>query len=301
MARVFRHPEVEDYFHSLDYLRPAEQVALRAGELYESGQMFVLENAEIDCDRSFLSAINLSNEAIFKKLKSISLVDRYINAPRSPAFDEIIRQHFNGDVGRFSYFTEQITTVNAQVAAMVKRLFPSYVVIRPSITWRMTETFNENLHVDVYDKDLPDHHIRMFVNLDIVPRIWHTSHTLETMLTRHLDLLDDVFLRSNTAGRICHALNFALFKGFRGERCDNIPKHIAFFDPGEIWVVDSRKVSHQIFYGRKALSTEYSVEASSMLDKSKHYYNIVERYREARLGLPIANAQSSERDRRRLR
>lgn len=288
MAIIYRHPMVEDYFHSLDYSDSEQAVSARACSLYEAGQAFLLENVRVDCDRAFLSTLDLTDEKIFKKLKSVSLSDRYRREPH--AFDEIIAGHFGGDVGRFRYFTEQVAQTNSQVGAIVDRLFPQYDVIRPSITWRMTETINENLHIDVYNEDLPDHHIRVFVNLDVIPRIWHTSHTLETLLIRHLDLLSDKFLRTATPGRICHALNFAVFKGFEEAGREGCPKHIVFFEPGEVWAVDSRKVSHQIFYGRKALSTEYAVKVESMSDPSQHYYSVVERYRAARVASHSANA-----------
>lgn len=277
MARIFRHPSVEDYFHELDCNAEASSVAATAGRLYEAGQVIVLRNAKIDCDREFLSKLRLTNQSVFKKLKSIGLGDRYRKTPE--VFEDTIHTDFGGDDGMFKHFTQQVTSVNAQVSNLVRILFPKYSVVRPSITWRMTETVNENLHVDVYNEDLPNHHIRVFVNLDVVPRIWHTSHTLETLLERHLDLLDEQTVRGASAGRICHALNFAVFKGFEEAGREGSPKHIAFFEPGEVWAVDSRKVSHQIFYGRKALSTEYAVRADSMLDPSRHYFEIVERHR----------------------
>lgn len=283
MARIFRHPLVEDYFHELDCNSELPSVAAKAGQLYESGQVILLRNANIDCDRQFLSKLNLTDKEVFKKLKSISLCDSYSKNPKT--FKDTINRCFDNDEGKFKYFTQQVAAVNAQVADLIHILFPTYSIIRPSITWRMTETINENLHVDVYNDDLPDHHIRVFVNLDVVPRIWHTSHTLETLLEHHLDLLDEQAVHHASAGRICHALNFAIFKGFEEAGREGSPKHIVFFEPGEVWAVDSRKVSHQIFYGRKALSTEYSVRADSMLDPSQHYFAIVERYRSSWLAL----------------
>jgi hypothetical protein len=282
MAYIFRHPSVEDYFHVLDAAGTAAPLAEKAGRLYESGQVFLLQNTRIDCDRKFLSELALTDEKVFKKLKSVSIAERHARDPH--AFDDMIAQHFNGDAGRFKYFAEQVRSTNRQVAALIDRLFPRYKVLRPSITWRMTETINENLHVDVYNEDLPDHHVRLFVNLDVIPRIWHTSHTLETLLANHLGVLDEKFLRTATPGRICHALNFAVFKGFEEAGREGAPKHIIFFEPGDVWAVDSRKVSHQIFYGRKALSTEYAVKPESMLDPSTHYFKVVDRHRAARLG-----------------
>ena len=55
-------------------------------------------------------------------------------------------------------------------------------------------------------------------------------------------LFEDSLLKSTT-GLICHDLNFAVFKGFAEAGREGQPKHIVFFEPGEAWVVGSRKVS----------------------------------------------------------
>jgi hypothetical protein len=99
------------------------------------------------------------------------------------------------------------------------------------------------------------------------------------MLGEYLHLLDPDFVRSATAGRICRELNMAIFGGWELAGRDGRPRHIGFFEPGEIWLVDSRKVSHQIFYGRRAVSTEFAVDNASMDDPSTHYYAMVERHR----------------------
>lgn len=51
---------------------------------------------------------------------------------------------------------------------------------------------------------------------------------------------------------------------------------------GEVWMVDSRRISHQIFYGRRALSVDYIATPQSMSDPRKHYLAPVERYRRDR-------------------
>ena len=61
-----------------------------------------------------------------------------------------------------------------------------------------------------------------------------------------------------------------------------------YFDPGDIWIVDSRLISHQIFYGRRAISIDFFVEPASMLNSSKHYLALAKKYRSDRL----ANALS---------
>lgn len=283
MAQIFRHPEVEDYFHSLDFNQPIESLSHEAIRLYESAQVFLLKNANVDCDREFLSSLRFENTTAAKKFKSLDFEKRYLAFRKKKVdiefYRELLQSTFNGDYARMDYFAEQVGSINRQTSAIIDKLFGSYRIEKPSITWRLTETINENLHVDVYNEDFPEHHLRLFVNLDVVPRIWHTSHTLEHLLQTSLHLLDNNFLQTATPGRICHALNFAVFKGFPEAGREGMPKHIAFFDPGEIWCVDSRKISHQIFYGRKALSTEHAIQRASMTDSNAHYYEIVNRYR----------------------
>ena len=282
MARIFRHPDVEDYFHLLDLQEEPEALARKATALYESGRVIVLKDHRIDFDAGVLSGVRFDEQAT-KKFKSIAFLKHFrpLAAHEEPAepYRELLATAFRGDRRRMNAFAQQVGSINAQVDALLKRLFPGYRIERPSITWRLHETINENLHVDVYNEDQPMHHVRLFVNLDTAPRIWHTSHSLEHLLRNSLHLLDDEFVRTATPGRICHALNFAVFKGFEEAGREGQPKHIVFFEPGEVWAVDSRKVSHQIFFGRTALSTEHAIAESSMADPASHYYRLVERYR----------------------
>ncbi|MEO5861670.1 MAG: hypothetical protein ABIQ03_04320 [Burkholderiales bacterium] len=282
MAKIFRHPDVEDYFHFFDMEQEALALATKATELYESGQAFILKDFLLDFDKNFLASLEFDDDAT-KKFKSINFLKQFkqFTFPgASPnTYDDLLRNTFDGNKKRMNHFAEQVRSINNQIDSIIARLFPRYQIEKPSITWRLNETINENLHVDVYNEDLPNHHLRLFVNLDTVPRIWHTSHTLEHILKNSLHLLDEEFVRTSTPGRICHALNFAVFKGFEEAGREGLPKHIVFFDPGEVWIVDSRKVSHQIFYGRKALSVEHAIVNTSMKNPSLHYYEIVNRYR----------------------
>ena len=41
--------------------------------------------------------------------------------------------------------------------------------------------------------------------------------------------------------------------GTRKTWMDNQPRHRIAFDPGEVWLGESRLISHQIYYGERAL------------------------------------------------
>jgi hypothetical protein len=122
----------------------------------------------------------------------------------------------------------------------------------------------------------------MFVNLDVVPRIWHTSHSLEDLLERFGHVLTDHELATLGPSALMRLLNQRVYGGLSKAGQDGQPRHTAFFLPGEVWMVDSRRISHQIFYGRRALSLDYFATPESMNDPSKYYLLSVERYRSER-------------------
>jgi hypothetical protein len=274
--KIYKHPDVEDYFHMVDVNNLGHQ---NIYELYEGGKVIGVQNKKIDFDVDFFNQLKFNGDN-FKKIKSINFLNQIKSEKLGEEYKNIkksiLEDVFFGDLGKFTYFLRQMNNINEQVDGLIKDFFPKYMILKPSITWRLNETWNENLHFDVYREDIETHHLRVFVNLDSAPRIWHTSHSLESLLKNELTRLDRSFISQNTPGRICHTLNFEVFKGFEESGREGQPKHIIFFEPGDIWFVDSRKVSHQIFFGRKALSTEYVIHNDSMRDPKKHYLKIVD-------------------------
>ncbi|MDX2235649.1 MAG: hypothetical protein NW200_14215 [Hyphomonadaceae bacterium] len=288
--QLFPHEGVDNYFREVDGRALDREACNRIATQYEDGDAILLTHIRPDYDAAFLEALHWPADAILKKLKGAPLPEVHdavlrgkipqINpdAPRNSPHDQyqrLLTQVFNGDTGKLAYFIQQIASVNAFLENLGRTIFPKYKILKRSITWRMSDTINENLHIDVYNEDLPDHHLRFFVNLDTTWRIWHTSHRLDWLVRNHMHRLPADFLATATPGRICHRLNFDVFGGFEQAGREGMPKHIAFFGPGEVWLVDSRKVSHQIFFGRRAVSTELQVDVKTMLDPAKHYLNVV--------------------------
>jgi hypothetical protein len=294
MATIFRNKELEDYFIEVDCSDLSGVVPDDICRYYEVGQVILLSGFKVDFDKEFIASVNFPDTPkSLKKFPSHKFLElearesRYFglksllcSARHQPSLSgQVLQQVFQGNRQRFCYFKEQVRHVNNQILFLCQALFPMYERIHDSITWRFSETRNENMHVDIYTEDLPEHHLRLFVNMDTVPRLWNTSWTLEQMLQSHLDKLDPLFVQQATSGRICHDLNFQVFGRMRDAGRDGQPRHIAFFEPGEVWLVDSRKVSHQIVYGRRAISTDFAIVRQSMLDQDQHYYNVVDRFR----------------------
>jgi hypothetical protein len=294
--QLFPHIDVENYYREADASRLDRETCARIATDYEDGAAILLMHVKPDYDVAFFAGLEWPASATLKKLKGAALPETHnalrrrkvplseANAVPNSAQDQyqcLLAQVFRGDAGKLAYFVDQVSSVNRFLEGLAAKIFPNYKVLKRSITWRMSDTINENLHIDVYNEDLPDHHLRLFVNIDTTWRIWHTSHRLDWLVRNHLHRLPADFVATATPGRICHRLNFEVFGGFETAGREGMPKHIAFFGPGEVWLVDSRKVSHQIFFGRRAVSTELQVDVHSMLDPTKHYLNVVSNMRMA--------------------
>ena len=149
--------------------------------------------------------------------------------------------------------------------------------------WRLNTILNENMHVDQYSDEIEQHFARMFVNLDSQPRIWQTSWTADDMVRNQRGKIPPRFLEGKTRGQIWSELSALTFGRDAREWWDDQPRHVAYFDPGDVWIVDSRQIAHQIFYGRRALSIDFLVEKESMKNPDRHYLEIAARYRRENL------------------
>ena len=56
----------------------------------------------------------------------------------------------------------------------------------------------------------------------------------------------------------------------------SLPKHRIAFDPGEVWLGESRLVSHQIYYGEAALVYMWFVRPQSMVSTDNRFNAQVE-------------------------
>ena len=275
MAEIFKNPALPDYFTTLDGSSPSALENL--ARLYQSEKVILLENRRVDFDAAFFSTVTLPAERGYKKFKTYQFVEGLRRGEN--IYPDLAKDCFGGDRGKVRYFSEQLTSIVDQICALLDEAAAGYSIKTPRFTLRCAPTFNENLHVDVYNDDIPTHHFRVFVNLDSAHRIWHTSWRLSDMLGR-MSELPRSDLETLSPGGLVKKLNFHVFGGIdsvyeeRGE-----PRHLAYFESGEIWFVDSRKVAHQIFYGRRAISSESVVENDRMIHPENHYLAIAERQR----------------------
>jgi hypothetical protein len=273
MARLFANPFLTDYFTALPEVRADSDPASVPSivEQYEAGKVMSLPNLKIDIDYDFWGSLPTDTNKVFTKLKLRN--------------DEchIDRKIWESEVDKDLLKSIQLNAqdIYRQILPLYHALFKGYTFTKKVSTCRIKTIVNKDMHFDTYGEDNPDHFARMFINLDNQPRIWHTGYTVQEifdLVGGDIPLSDYETMSNND---LWSELRWRAFLGSKEKQVwwDRHPRHVAFFDPGDVWIVDSRQISHQIFYGRRALSIDFSVDVNSMIDPQKYYLNILADFR----------------------
>jgi hypothetical protein len=261
MATIFKNPRLPDYFIERE---PDENLLAE----YEAGKVISLANVDLGIDHDFWAALPV-NDIIGLK-KTYAAADGGVTLAGSLARNGVPAE-LSADL------VSESERVLSRVLPIYEKIFEGYTFTRRKVSWRLNLTLNENIHIDTYKQPSLDHFARMFINLDSQPRIWNTSYTLDNMYEMHGQAALDALADNATPALLHQELNARTFGLLSShEWWDNKDRHVTYFDPGDVWVVDSRLISHQIFYGRRALSIDFFVDPASMLNPRRHYLAMAE-------------------------
>ena len=281
MPIIFRHPGLPDDFAKISAVRAGAPADLIPSIIrpYEAGRALYFPNLKFDIDHEFWAQLPSEGYPRLKKLSSSP-------AKADPARDPLLDKHLSqaglpADLER--RLRREIAGVYARVLPVYEALFAGYRFTRRQAVWRLNTIRNENLHVDTYAAPFTDHFARLFINLDDQPRIWMTSWSIDELYERFGDRIDQKLLAKGTPGELHAAVNAAAFGGRSAIWWDSQPRHVVYFDPGDVWAVDSRQRSHQIFYGRRAVSIDFFVDTASMNKPKRQYLAIADRFRKQAL------------------
>jgi hypothetical protein len=277
LAVIFRHPELPDDFAKMGAVRadtPREQIPCIVRP-YEAGRAIGFPNLKFDIDHAFWAALPSEGYPRLKKLSSSPDAD---DPGRDPLLDKRLTEAgLPADLDR--RLRREIAAVYEKVLPVYEALFAGYRFTRRQVVWRLNTIRNENLHVDTYTSPFTDHFARLFINLDDQPRIWMTSWSIDALYERFGPELPKSLLASARPDEIHAAVNEAAFGGRSAVWWDAQPRHVVYFEPGDVWAVDSRQLAHQIFYGRRAVSIDFFVDPASMAKPKRQYLAIAERFR----------------------
>lgn len=297
MARIERHPDVDDY---IVYMTLPE-IEARGGipDIYEEGRMVIIKDYRMKFDFDAMALLDNAIDAVedvrirktLKKLQATAFFDGapptvsknpfgasklvFSDAVRQAVFDVLCR----GDRVLFDRASASLKEAHEEILRIFSICFPNYEAFRFIPSLRLTQTLFENLHWDNHSIDDDFHQARIFVNLDTRPRIWHVSH-------RFMDYARQLY-RDHDLGRFAgkdpnqmvEYINMSVGGTLETWR-ESLPKHRIAFEPGEVWLGESRMISHQIFYGERAMVYMWFVRAATMANTDNRFNKRFEKLHE---------------------
>ena len=285
MTKLIKNPAIPDPVVEVSLSSANAETEVR--RLYEEGNLIILRDFRLDLDYKFLAGISLDVDGppeYRRRLKKFPM-DKIKNLEPSTkdSFQRfLIDVVFGGDIGRLNCFREQATSGDRQVYELYRRLFPRYEEYKAVYSWRFTETMYENLHWDNIDTSDDFQQVRVFANLDDRPRLWCISERIDSFAARTYEELGLAQFSRETPDRFAFALNNQILGGMERTCLDPMKRHHLAFAPGEVWLCESRLLSHQIYSGYRASAAMFYVKPESMDDPELRFHARILRLHEAK-------------------
>jgi hypothetical protein len=293
MAVIELHPDVEDYVLQLSM----SDIRARGGvaDLIEEGKVVIVRDLRLDVDYSALECLAKSTNAVcdrqiqnqLKKLEATTFFEgeRPRRRWRGLQFDNPVRQALfdilcNGDARLFDRAAKTLRRTHDEALRIFDACFNGYQPYRFVPSLRLTQTLFENLHWDEHWIDGDFHTARVFANLDRRPRIWHLSHRFPDIITQLYRDHDLGRFAGKNPNELLSYINSTVLGGLMEKWREDLPKHRVAFEPGEVWLAESRLVSHQIYYGEAALVYMWLVRPESMSNPENRFDRIIEKVHE---------------------
>lgn len=252
---------------------------------FEGGDVIILQHHPLSLDYEVLNRVSFPKGRRYQKLS-----DRFLLYPKLYRSEvaATMREAFAGDPLLYFRVRREVARIHSKFNRFVRSLFPGYRFLdqKQNISWRFTPTGPEGMHLDHFGSGEDYQYVRLFLNVDREPRVWRVGQRLDDLAERYYESGDLGRLRNDGGNEFCRAMNGLAF----GSK--QFDYHEVRFHQGDMWLADSRIVSHQIFRGNRLLATHMAADPQSMRDPSRRLECRVEGYHQ-RLGGFTAKAQSA--------
>jgi hypothetical protein len=289
MALIDRHPHVEDYFVEMS----VKEIAIRGGvaDVFEEGKLILLSDYRLNFDFCTLGDFSRISDTIVdpnlrKRIKKMTAPlffegEAPVEKNGRLVFRDPLRQAVHdivcrGDKGTFEHARRAFKRAHEEMLRLFGLCFPGYDSFRLVPSIRLTRTLFENLHWDNHMIEEDFHQARIFANLDTRPRIWHLGHRFFDWVRMHYREYDLGRFAGKDPNLLIDFITGEILGGTRNTWMDNEPRHRVAFEPGEVWLGESRILSHQIYYGESAMVYMWFVRAASMANPENRFNARVE-------------------------
>ncbi len=201
-------------------------------------------------DLDFLSNLSFPQTWEFKKLNVADIL-----VPSGAHVTELVlQQGFHGERASYARFLEQMQHLQDVVQELLGAILPRRPDALLTLT-RFSETRMENLHFDI-DQASDDHEgFRLYINLDRAPRIWATSYQMGELVRQGGRRLIQGIDAAAPAETLVKRVTTRAYGGWNQRATERIaPRHLVYIEPGDIFVIDGRSVSHQVMSGHRVFT-----------------------------------------------
>lgn len=254
MVDVFLDPRLPDHVREHDWRTLSARAVM---DDFSDERLVVLHHCPTErIDFEFLQTVSLPQTWEMKKLVITQLLAKIDNGEmKHPLVKQVLEGGFAGNATRFERFVAQLRVLVDISNIMLDKLLAGLTVSERQVVCRFSETRMENLHYDL-DRNSDDHEaFRLYINLDATPRIWSVSYPVTDLITQGGRRMTDNIPQDLPAEVKLERVTGRAFGGWNQRATERkAPRHMVFFDPGDVWIVDGRSVSHQVLQGQRVLS-----------------------------------------------
>jgi len=264
MPHITLHPALDNFIVAYDWPGLMADAGRRGALIddFESGRVVVIGNHSIRPDYDLLNRFALPDDRVRK------LGDRFLTVPRlhRRADRTFLLQQFAHRPLFYLRLRREVLRVSADLNRLADALFPDYRFVRREVSWRFSPTGPEEMHIDSFGRDDDRQYVRFFLNVDSEPREWAVGPRLDELTARYYETAGLADLKDRSGNAYCRAINRHVYDGPDGA---GMARHRISFRQGELWLCDSRLVSHQIVRGRRLVATHLAALPEGMRDPSR--------------------------------
>lgn len=265
MAEIKLSPKVENYIVEIDWPSVGHDGGPSYRDIvshYEAGDLVLLKNVPLGVDYDLLNRVNVPKTDGSRKLSY-----KFFLHPKLWRITDrrLLYATFGLDLATFWRFRKEVQRLNARAAALTHEIFSSYRFGREQFSWRFlpTDLGVHPLHIDSFGDNADVQYVRIFINLDREPRVWNVSHRLDEVARQRYQRDHWEHHAALTANELCAIASRHCYE------LENPDCHQVRFDQGDVWLCDTRKISHGVVSGHRLMATHFWAEPDSMLDPSK--------------------------------
>lgn len=242
---------------------------------YERGNLVILKDIRIQADFHFLAGLNIPGPEDRHKKFVLTAARNFSEAKKRNQTWSFFRTSVfpRQPIARLK-FRRQVESVNNQILDIASRAISNYNYVNTPITWKFQKVRGENLHIDNIDGIDDFARLRIFANIAPSVRVWAVSAHLRHWAKRNFE--------PNEISRFVNSgfeFNGELSKRAFGSSHDMAsclePRHFVYFEPGEVWMVNSAVTAHQVIYGDRLVIGSFSHSYDEYHNRGERLHDIL--------------------------